>query len=110
MSGWANPCLRPPLMSNYKGFPVSSSSAELGWESRSDSCIEFGFVSGLLFWFGEFDVMLTWLAKGADWRNYKRSSMQSPIDCGTLMKDARGGPIRWPSLSRCCQCARGSST
>jgi hypothetical protein len=34
------------------------------------------------------------VGKGADWRNYKRSLMQSPIDCGTLMKDARGGPIR----------------
>ena len=27
---------------NYKGFPVSSSSTESGWESRSDSCIELG--------------------------------------------------------------------
>lgn len=34
------------------------------------------------------------VGKGADWRNYKRSLMQSPIDCGTLMKDARGGPSR----------------
>ncbi len=42
---------------------VSSSSTDSGWESRSDSCIELGFVSGLLSWFGEFDVMLNVVGK-----------------------------------------------
>ena len=32
--------------------------------------------------------------KGADWRNYNRSWMQSLLWLRTLMKDARGGPIR----------------
>jgi hypothetical protein len=37
--------------------------------------------------------------EGADWRNYNRSSKQLPgrverLGLQTLMKDARGGPIR----------------
>ena len=58
----------PPFMSNYKGFPVSSSSTESGWESRSDSCIELGLVlsSVLLVSGARLEVERSWQGCGLE--------------------------------------------
>jgi hypothetical protein len=62
-------CRRRPLSSNYKGFP--SCQAKRGHdELRSNSSVEFGLQIT--------DSVATALnsEQGADWKNYKRSSMQ----------------------------------
>jgi hypothetical protein len=68
------PCRRRPVTSNYKGFPACQ--AKRGHdELRSNSSVEFGLQIT--------DSVATALhsEQGADWENYKRSSMQL-ICCG----------------------------
>lgn len=63
-------CRRSRLTSNYKGFPICQ--ASLGHdELRSDSSMEIGTLPT------EPIRALMNGAKGADWANYNRSSMQS---------------------------------